>query len=100
MTDTDLIYNPFEPGFTDDPYPVYRAMRDVEPVHESPFGVTMLTRYDDIHALLRSGMSVDSRRMGRGCSGTSSKRSTAAARPSPGRCSTATPPTTPGSAPW
>ena len=26
-TDTDVVYNPFEPGFTDDPYPHYQALR-------------------------------------------------------------------------
>jgi hypothetical protein len=27
VTEVGLAYNPFEPGFTDDPYPQYRAQR-------------------------------------------------------------------------
>ncbi|REE99858.1 cytochrome P450 [Thermomonospora umbrina] len=61
MTDTELIFNPFEPGFTDDPYPAYRDLRDADPVHESPFGLTVVSRYEDVGALLRAGLSVDSR---------------------------------------
>ena len=46
-------YNPFEPGFAEDPYPQYRAMREHEPVHESPFGIWILFRYDDVLHFLR-----------------------------------------------
>lgn len=61
MTATEMLFNPFAPGFTDDPYPTYRRMREVDPVHEHPFGFWVLSAYDDITALLRAGLSVDDR---------------------------------------
>ncbi|MEV1173965.1 cytochrome P450 [Nonomuraea sp. NPDC049784] len=61
MTATEMLFNPFAPSFTDDPYPTYRRMREVDPVHEHPFGFWVLSAYDDIAALLRAGLSVDDR---------------------------------------
>ncbi|GAA4548038.1 cytochrome P450 [Amycolatopsis samaneae] len=61
MTDTELLFNPFEPGFTDDPYPVYHRMRAADPVHQHPFGFWLLTGYEDVAAVLRAGLSVDER---------------------------------------
>lgn len=67
MTETvELLYNPFLPGFTDDPYPHYRRVREVDPVHEHPMGFWLLTAYDDVTAVLRSGMSVDYRNLADG----------------------------------
>jgi hypothetical protein len=35
MTDAAAVaYNPFEPGFAEDPYQQYRAMREHEPVRD------------------------------------------------------------------
>jgi hypothetical protein len=34
----ELLFNPFEPGFFEDPYPHYAALRAQEPVHHSPIG--------------------------------------------------------------
>ena len=48
-----LVLNPFEPGFSDDPYSAYAPLRDGAPVHETPWGPWMLFRYDDSHRLLR-----------------------------------------------
>ena len=45
--------NPFEPGFFDDPYAQYRAVREQDPVHHSPMGAWLLMRYDDVHRVLR-----------------------------------------------
>src|ERR1700757_371133 len=54
MTDqASVAYTPFEPGFAEDPYTQYRAMRSHEPVHESPFGIWLLFRYDDVLRFLR-----------------------------------------------
>jgi cytochrome P450 len=50
---TDVFYNPFEPGFAENPYDQYRALREADPVHCSPFGVWVLTRYDDVLRFLR-----------------------------------------------
>lgn len=45
--------NPFEPGFFDDPYSQYRAVRETNPVHLAPNGVWALFRYDDVQRVLR-----------------------------------------------
>ncbi len=45
--------NPFEPGFAEDPYRQYGRLRQAEPVHRTPFGPFMLTRWADVHQLLR-----------------------------------------------
>src|ERR1700759_3419684 len=40
--------------WTDDPYPLYRILRDQRPVyHDEPNRMFVLTRYADIHAVLR-----------------------------------------------
>src|SRR3954470_23871850 len=52
--------NPFEPGFFDDPYAQYRAVREQDPVHQSPIGAWLLMRYADVHRVLRdSSLSVE-----------------------------------------
>jgi cytochrome P450 len=57
-----VTYNPFEPGFTDDPYPAYRALREQDPVHHTPFGFWLLFAYDDVMRMLRDPkLSVDDR---------------------------------------
>jgi len=58
------LFNPFEPGFTDDPYPQYAAVRAAAPVYQHPLGFWLLTRYDDVFWLLRAAsMSVEDRNM-------------------------------------
>jgi hypothetical protein len=44
--------NPFDHRMRADPYPVYLFMRTVEPVHRSPVGYWILTRYADCKAVL------------------------------------------------
>jgi cytochrome P450 len=53
MTETTVEYNPFEPGFVEDPYSRYARMRDGDPVHRSPLDFWVLFGYDQILALLR-----------------------------------------------
>jgi len=55
------LFDPFAPGFTDDPYPQYAALRAAAPVHQHPFGFWLLTSYDDVSWLLRAGLSVEDR---------------------------------------
>ncbi len=50
---TAPTFNPFDPAFRADPYPFYAALREHDPVHVSPFGFTVLTRYDDVARTLR-----------------------------------------------
>jgi hypothetical protein len=51
---TGVAFNPLEPGFRDDPYSVYRRLREKDPIHRSRlFGGSLVTRYRDIEAILR-----------------------------------------------
>jgi cytochrome P450 len=62
MTDTAPVqFNPFAPGFAEDPYPQYAALRDGAPVYRNPIGSWMVTRYADVSMLLRGGLSVERR---------------------------------------
>jgi cytochrome P450 len=47
-------FDPFAPGFADDPYPQYAALRENAPVYQHPLGFWLLTRYEDVSALLRA----------------------------------------------
>jgi cytochrome P450 len=62
--DAEYVFNPFAPGFTDDPYPAYAELRTTDPVHQHPLGFWVLGRYEDVFALLRSGQSVEDRNAG------------------------------------
>ena len=49
-----LTYNPFLPSVREDPYPVYQALRESDPIHRSPFmDLWLVTRYEDVEQLLR-----------------------------------------------
>jgi cytochrome P450 len=49
----EFTLNPMDPAFVADPYPTYRRLRAEDPVHHSPLGFWVLTRYDDVIAALR-----------------------------------------------
>ncbi|HEX5531641.1 MAG TPA: cytochrome P450, partial [Methylomirabilota bacterium] len=49
----DVQFNPMDPAFVEDPYPTYHVLRSQDPVHHSPLGFWVLTRYADVIALLR-----------------------------------------------
>jgi cytochrome P450 len=52
-TDTGAApYDPFDPAFQHDPYPVYRELRDHHPVLAHPGGYHVLSRFDDIWGAL------------------------------------------------
>ncbi|HXZ02616.1 MAG TPA: cytochrome P450 [Stellaceae bacterium] len=42
-----------EPRFLDDPYPLYRALREHDPIHRMPDGSFFLSRYEDCVAVYR-----------------------------------------------
>jgi cytochrome P450 len=68
-TDTsphDAVFDPFAEGFTDDPYPHYARLRAAASAYEHPVGFWVLSRYDDVSALLRSRLSVEDRNAGPG----------------------------------
>jgi cytochrome P450 len=71
MTETEALpaplFDPFAPGFTDDPYPQYADLRAQAPVYQHPLGFWLLTRYDDVSWLLRAaGLSVEDRNVAEG----------------------------------
>jgi hypothetical protein len=53
VTATRVEFNPFLPEFIENPFPVYHRLRTEDPVHESPMGLWVLTRYDDVAGMLR-----------------------------------------------
>jgi cytochrome P450 len=46
-------FNPMAPEFLADPYPTYHRLRAEDPVHHSPLGFWVLTRYEDVASVLR-----------------------------------------------
>lgn len=62
MTDTleqpAVSFNPFAPGFTDDPYPHYAQLRKANPVEHHELGFWALWRYADVAEVLRARLSV------------------------------------------
>ncbi|MBT2744897.1 cytochrome P450 [Lysobacter sp. ISL-42] len=53
-TETTLeLFNPFLPGFDQNPYEHYRTLRDTHPVQEHPMGFWFVSRHADVAALLR-----------------------------------------------
>lgn len=54
--------NPFEPGFFDHPYAQYASIRTHDPIHRTALGPWLITRWADVHTLLRTpGTSVEDR---------------------------------------
>ena len=48
------LYNPFLREFRDDPYPIYRRLRENAPVYQSPvFRAWVCTRHEDVTRVLR-----------------------------------------------
>ncbi len=46
-------WDPVDPAFRADPYPTYEALVREDPFHRSPYGPLVLSRYDDVMAVLR-----------------------------------------------
>jgi cytochrome P450 len=62
VTDELTVFNPFAPGFAEDPYASYRACLEHNPVQPRPLGPWMLFRYDDCVRFLRDpSLSVEDR---------------------------------------
>ena len=49
----EVSFNPMDPEFVADPYPMYHRLRAEDPVHRSPLGFWVLTRYEDVVSVLR-----------------------------------------------
>jgi cytochrome P450 len=51
--DAPILFNPLDPAFRVDPYPVYARLRAEAPIYQPPFGGFVLSRYADCEALLK-----------------------------------------------
>lgn len=61
---SDLFFNPLVPGFMDDPYPAYAALREQDPVHQlGGTGFWGVSRYDDVVHVLKNPQIFSSRNM-------------------------------------
>jgi cytochrome P450 len=58
VTDTVISFNPFTPGFTDNPYPHFAELRRGNPVEHNELGFWALWRYADVAEVLRARLSV------------------------------------------
>ncbi|MBL1098495.1 cytochrome P450 [Streptomyces coffeae] len=52
--DMTIIFDPRDPAIRTDPYPIYRRLMETDPIHRSHFGYWVLSRYDDVDAVLRA----------------------------------------------
>jgi cytochrome P450 len=48
-----IVFNPLDPAFRSDPYPVYRRLLAEAPVYQTVFGVPAFSRYADVVAMLK-----------------------------------------------
>ncbi|WP_421998388.1 cytochrome P450 [Reyranella sp.] len=48
-----LEFNPLDPAFIADPYPLYRRLRETSPAFRTPQGLWLITRYEDVAFALR-----------------------------------------------
>lgn len=48
------VFNPFDPAYQADPYPILREIREHAPVLETEFGFRLLTKYEDVSRVLSS----------------------------------------------
>ncbi len=61
-TEVAPVWDPFDPAFRTDPHPIYRRLREENPVHPSPLGGLVLTRHADcLHVLRHPVASSDER---------------------------------------
>jgi len=96
VASSEVLYDPLLPEFHANPYPFYRRLREEDPVHASPFGMWILTRYDDALMVLR-----DPRFIREGMADRLEARlGMTPDPPGPATCSSATRPTTPGCGHW
>ena len=57
------MWDPIDPAFRADPYPAYKALLEEAPLFESPYGLLVVSRYEDLLTILRSsGTSNDFRK--------------------------------------
>lgn len=54
MGEVKPLWRPFDRAYIANPYDMYRALREQDPVHKSQTGEWIITRYDDAKEILRS----------------------------------------------
>ncbi len=60
--ETGVAYNPFSRRYFIDPYPMYKRLREKDPIHKTRYGSWVLTRYRDVMDVFRKAPgSVDNR---------------------------------------
>ncbi|MEQ9484270.1 cytochrome P450 [Coleofasciculus sp. F4-SAH-05] len=50
---TTIRFNPFQPEFHQNPYPTYEYLRREDPIHRSFLNAWVITRYEDVEAILK-----------------------------------------------
>jgi cytochrome P450 len=62
-TEVAPVFDPFDPAFRVDPYPLYQRLREENPIHPGPIGGLVLTRHADcLHVLRHPAASSDERK--------------------------------------
>jgi cytochrome P450 len=52
MKKDKILFNPFDPAFHTNPYPLFDHLRQEDPIHKSIFGTWIITRYADAISIL------------------------------------------------
>ena len=52
MNAKKVLFNPFDPEFHTNPYPLFDRLRQEDPIHKSIFGTWIITRYADAVSIL------------------------------------------------
>ncbi len=61
---SQIAFDPFDPTTRENPYPVYARLREEEPVHRvEALGLAVVSRYDDVLAILKDPRSFSSTAM-------------------------------------
>jgi hypothetical protein len=53
MNAKKVVFNPFDPEFHANPYPLFDRLRQEDPIHKSIFGTWIITRYADAETILK-----------------------------------------------
>jgi cytochrome P450 len=62
VSSTELVFDPYDYDFHEDPYPVYARLRDEDPVHHAPADdLWVISRHADVHAVLRDDVRFSNR---------------------------------------
>src|SRR6516165_1401929 len=67
-SEKEALFDPLAVGFSADAYPIFRRIREEDPIHRTSRGFWLITRYDDVLMVLRG------RHFGRGRSAETIRR--------------------------